>query len=164
MRVLVADLLGKPGASRDISLTEDLELAMDMARLIGPVEVEARIDVMSRDLIVAGTIDYRAEVTCHRCLTKLEQSGRARFSQVYGPEAEEDGDVLPIDRDGTIDLLPPVRDEVGVSLPLAPVCRDDCAGLCPTCGTDLNTEPCDGHEELSSSPFAVLEHLLDPQE
>lgn len=164
-RLLVTDLIGRPGAHRSETFTAELGLAMDLARIDSPVEVAVRMDATSREIIAAGTVDYRLEATCHRCLTSIDRAGRARFSQVYrydGPDDDED--VLMVSNDGHIDLEQPVVDEVGLSLPLAPVCRDDCAGLCPTCGNDLNTDPCDGHEEESSSPFAVLEHFLDPQE
>ncbi len=77
---------------------------------------------------------------------------------------EDEEQLLTMDSHGWIDLESPIRDEVGLALPLKPLCRDDCLGLCPTCGTDLNTEPCEGHEDLSSSPFAVLEQFLDPQD
>ncbi len=164
-RLQVSDLIGRAGASRTAEFTADLEIAMDMAVLTGPVSVNVRLDVTSQDIIAAGTVDYRAVLTCHRCLNANESGGRARFSQVYRFRgSSDDVDIMEVDANGFIDLFPPVNDEVGLSLPLAPICREDCAGLCPTCGNDLNTEPCGGHEELSSSPFAVLEHLLDPQE
>jgi len=164
-RLHVSDLIGRVGASRQAEFEDDLEIAMDLAALVGPVSVKVRLDVSSQDIIAAGTADYRVVVTCHRCLTTSERDGRARFSQVYRFRGESDDlEIMEVDPNGFIDLLSPVNDEVGLSLPLTPLCREDCAGLCPTCGNDLNTDPCGGHEELSSSPFAVLEHLLDPQE
>jgi uncharacterized metal-binding protein YceD (DUF177 family) len=42
-----------------------------------------------------------------------------------------------------------------------PDCQEDCKGLCPICGTDLNSDPCDGHGEDSGSPFAVLKDLFE---
>jgi uncharacterized protein len=79
---------------------------------------------------------------------------------LFGIEPDEDR--LPIERGGHIDLEPVVRDEVGLALPLVPLCREDCLGLCPTCGTDLNTAPCSGHADEIESPFSALRQLLEP--
>ena len=164
-RLQVSDLIGRVGASRTVDFDDELDITMDMAKLVGPVSVAVRLDVTSSEVIATGTADYRAILTCHRCLNISEADGRARFNQVYRYRGStDDEDIMEVDGNGFIDLFPPVNDEVGLSLPLAPLCRTDCAGLCPTCGNDLNTDPCGGHEELSSSPFAVLEHFLDPQE
>lgn len=164
-RLQVSDLVGHPGAHREEVFTGDVDLAFDMAALVGPVSVAVRLDTTSHDIIAAGTVTYEAQLTCHRCLTTFSSEGAARFSQVYRyAGTADDEDLMEVEPDGWIDLFPPVRDEVGLALPLAPLCREDCLGLCPRCGNDLNTEPCEGHEEVSSSPFAVLEHLLDPQE
>lgn len=160
----ISDLLGKPGASRSVEFSVDMPLAMDMAKVASEVDVEIRFDATSREIVATGSLEFDAEATCTRCLTKIDEHLSTKFSQIYGspdPDDEDAQDVLPIGADGDIDLESPVRDEVGVALPLSPVCRDDCRGLCPTCGTDLNREPCDGHEDLSSSPFAVLQDFLD---
>jgi len=71
-------------------------------------------------------------------------------------------DESPIARDGSIDLGQTLRDEASLAIPLVPVCRPDCKGLCPTCGSDLNTDPCSGHADESTSPFGALRHLLEP--
>ena len=60
----------------------------------------------------------------------------------------------------TVDLTGPIRDEVALAIPVRPVCRPDCRGLCPTCGTDLNSDPDHGHDEGTDSPFAVLEGMF----
>ena len=55
----------------------------------------------------------------------------------------------------------PGMDELALALPVAPVHDENCKGLCPVCGNDLNSDPCDGHEDGLDSPFAVLKDLLD---
>ena len=137
---------------------------MDMAKVASEVDVDLRFDATSREIVVSGALEFDAVATCTRCLKNLELELSTTFSQIFGtpdPEDEASEDVIPIGAEGEIDLESPIRDEVGVTLPLSPICRDDCRGLCPTCGTDLNREPCDGHEDLSSSPFAVLQDFLD---
>lgn len=160
---LVSDLVGRPGASRTEHFTEELPLEMDMARVASPLEIEVRFDATSREIVASGQASYDIVATCNRCLQDINESLTTRFSQVYVAEAagQPDDESLPMDAHGHIDLESPIRDEVGLTLPLSPVCRAGCLGLCPTCGTDLNREPCEGHEDFSSSPFAVLQDFLD---
>ena len=62
-----------------------------------------------------------------------------------------------------MDLLPLARDAVLLNLPLAPVCRPDCAGLCPTCGADLNEGPCLCLPVSSNGRWAALDALRGPE-
>ena len=137
---------------------------MDMARVVSDVDVDVRFDATSREIVASGRIDFDIVATCNRCLVGIDQHLSLKFSQVFGTPSTDDEDaaeVLPLGPQGEIDLESTIVDEVGVTLPLSPACRDDCLGLCPTCGTDLNREPCEGHEDLSSSPFAVLQDFLE---
>ncbi len=103
-------------------------------------------------------VSAMARFVCTRCLTEWEQEVSADAEQYFGTTPGEDG--YPI-VDGHIDLIGPAQDELALVLPAAPVCREACRGLCPTCGTDLNTDPCDGHGDDAHSPFAVLKDLFD---
>jgi uncharacterized protein len=59
------------------------------------------------------------------------------------------------------DLETPIRDAVLLAVPVGPTCKPDCLGLCATCGGDLNTGACPGHDEEGDSPFASLRELFD---
>lgn len=116
---------------------------------------------------VTGTLDgaqaefevsATATFTCVRCLTTWEEPLAATGSQHYSATPDEDGYSMV---DGRIDIGAPATDELALALPAAPLCRPGCQGLCPICGTDLNSDPCDGHGEDSDSPFAVLKDLFD---
>ncbi len=161
-RLLVSDLLGHPGARRQESFALDVDVEMDVARITEPVDVDLTMEAGTRDLLVRGTAGYGATLVCNRCLTEFDHTGLVKISQPYSEQPESE-DILPIEH-GYIDVTEPVHDEVVLDLPLTPVCRQDCLGLCPTCGTDLNTDPCEGHEDLSSSPFAILQDLLPPED
>ncbi len=163
MKVLVTDILGTPGAHREMDVSFDVAVVMDAAQINGAVSGTVRFDAGINDVMASGRMHYVAQATCVRCLKDFDYPSKATFSQLYAPRPLSD-DILPIDDDGTIDLEEPVRDEVVLTLPLTPICRSDCAGLCATCGTDLNSDPCDGHDDVTSSPFAILAQLLDPEE
>ncbi len=160
--LLVTDLVGKVGAHRDQTIVGEIEISLDLDRVdpAHPVTVQVRLEALVDEILARGTIAYSAEVQCNRCLTSWIETGETSFTQLYGREPDEES--LPITRDGHIDLEPVVHDEVSLALPLVPLCKKDCLGLCPTCGTDLNTTPCSGHADESDSPFSALQQLLEP--
>lgn len=120
-----------------------------------------RLEAISGGLLARGEVVVAATLRCQRCLTDFAAEVTASITQLYGNA--EDEDALPVSGDGRIDLEAPVRDELGMAVPLTPICREECKGLCATCGTDLNVDPCDGHEDSSTSPFAPLEGLFDQE-
>lgn len=159
LRFRVDGLAGHPGKQREFAGTMPVRL-----RVVDSV-VD---DEMTVSGVFTGTVDgVEAEfsvaapvaMTCVRCLTTwiepLEVTGSQHFSKI----PDEDGYAVV---GGEVDMGGPATDELALAIPLAPLCRPDCKGLCPICGTDLNTDPCDGHGEESDSPFAVLKDLFDP--
>ncbi len=83
--------------------------------------------------------------------------GGSAGSGRLGPEADEETYELGSDY---LDLAPLARDAILLDLPLAPLCREDCAGLCPTCGADRNEEACDCPTEVIDPRWVALEALL----
>lgn len=159
--VLVSDLVGHPGRRREITVSGPLEIDMPHARATArPAVVTARVDATTDGVVVTGEVAAEVILVCTRCLSEIVHDQTAGFRQVFG--FVESDDVEPISQDGMIDLEPVAHDELSLELPLVPLCRADCRGLCPTCGTDLNTDPCSGHSEESDSPFAALRDLIDP--
>lgn len=160
--LLVTDLIGRPGAHRDETLTGPIEVEMELERVAAshPVTVQVRLEAFTDEILARGAVTYTAELNCNRCLTEWTEAGEVCFTQLFSRDPDEDG--RAITRDGEIDLEPVIRDEVSLALPLVPLCKEDCLGLCPTCGTDLNTSPCSGHAEESDSPFGALRQLLEP--
>lgn len=159
--VLVTDLLGTPGARRVEHLSGPVRFVTDLVSLSGDVDADVTIESMADGLIARGEVGATVGFRCNRCLTEWEERRTTPLVAVFGEESDEE--INPIDREGTIDLEPSVRDELTLSLPLVPLCQEGCRGLCPTCGTDLNREPCSGHPEESGSPFAGLRDLLGPE-
>jgi uncharacterized protein len=89
-----------------------------------------------------GTVEAPWHGICRRCSTPVlgvsRVAVRERFEDDLGPGDEE---AYPLESD-VVDLAPLARDAILLDLPLAPLCRDDCRGLCPTCGIDRNEESC----------------------
>ncbi len=159
----VGDLLHRVGARRDISAEADVDVALEAARVNGPVTVTGVLEAMVDGVVATVDVAVPIHLTCNRCLTEWDELLPARFVHVFADRLDEEAS--PIQPDGSIDLSDVVHDEVALALPMAPLCRPDCAGLCPVCGTDLNMEPCSGHDDESppdpTSPFSALGQLLD---
>ena len=120
----------------------------------------------------------RAEVTlrCSRCLEDFQTSVQTpldeMFMQTYDVTSGlpmqhgegEDVDIFTIDRNHIVDLSEVIRQTLLVSLPLQPLCRETCAGLCPQCGKNWNDGPCDCPTETVDPRFSALASLLDDEE
>ena len=99
---------------------------------------------------ILAECDFSAEYTaaCSRCLENMQQPLKAHFEELYSisphPTSEED---FVIPEDGNIDFAPILREYLLLELPINPVCKEDCKGLCSICGENLNQKTCRHHLE-----------------
>lgn len=109
----------------------------------------------------------RADITaeCVRCLTQFLQPLEIDFTELYAfnrSSVTESGLLVP--ENGKIDLEPFIREEMILAIPIGPLCSENCKGLCPICGGDLNESSC-SHDELPVDPrLSVLKTLLSGEE
>jgi uncharacterized metal-binding protein YceD (DUF177 family) len=114
------------------------------------VHLTGRIEPAGDEYLLRGDLKGSVVATCARCLEPatlaLDVPVIVTFAESDGPSSDDeeadDEDVLPI-MDGVIDLGAEIRDELLLALPMRPLCREDCAGICPTCGGNRNLTPCD---------------------
>jgi uncharacterized protein len=163
IRFQISDLLSHPGSSRTESAVEPVSARLPNASVDDDAEVSMTLRSMSDGIIVRGRVRTAVDLTCTRCLTEWTAGIEVPLEAVFRLEPDDADDELPIESGGWIDLDSVVHDEVSLALPSRPLCREDCRGLCPTCGTDLNIDPCDGHGEQQDSPFAVLQQLFSSE-
>ena len=154
----VKDLVGHPEATREFSGEHRVSLRLGDTVVNGPMHVEGRVRGTIDGVLAEFSTAAKAHLTCVRCLTEWEGVIEANGSQHFARAADEDGYAI---EEGRIDISGPATDEMALAMPAAPLCREECKGLCPICGTDLNGDPCDGHGEEADSPFAVLKDLFD---
>jgi uncharacterized protein len=121
-----------------------------------PLVADLTLEGTSGGVYAKGRVEAVVRYTCTRCLSEWSETVSVDIAEIIGG----DGD-YPLDGD-EVDLEAPLRDAVVLALPLLPLCRADCLGLCSTCGADLNTGSCPGHDDEPESPFAALRHLLEP--
>src|SRR5438093_1572777 len=156
----VSDLVHRPGARRTEHLAAPLPgLAITNSRV--PDDKDVRLDVVLESvhegILASGTVSARWDGECRRCLRTVSGELRASFRELFEAEPTE-GESYPL-RHEQVDLEPLAREVVLLELPQAPLCRDDCLGLCPHCGADLNEGPCDCVPEDRDPRWAALDVL-----
>ena len=154
----VSDLVGHLEARRSFGGQRHARLRLGDTTVDGKVSVSGEVVGTLDGVIASFQATAPARFQCVRCLTSWEDTLSVAGEQYFGRVIDEDGYGI---EDRLVDVGKPAIDEVSLELPGAPICRPDCKGLCPNCGTDLNSEPCDGHGEDSDSPFAALRDLFD---
>jgi uncharacterized protein len=116
----------------------------------------------SSGLVLELELDVRILGPCMRCLADagLDVSVNAREYQATSP-GESDELTTPYLSEGKLDLSAWAHDAVALALPDKILCREDCAGLCPVCGKDLNREPHEHEGEPADPRWAALSELKD---
>ena len=148
----------RPGTLRTLRLAAPVDEPIGLDVVAVPpgadVDLDLRLEAVAEGVLVSGTAAAVAVGQCSRCLIDLTEPVIARIRELYAyPDsataATTDVDELPRTVDDLVDLQPLVRDEVVLALPMAPLCRPDCLGLCVECGERLDDlEPGNSHEIL----------------
>src|SRR5689334_23390873 len=129
LRVSVADLR-RPGATRDVDIeatVPGLPGGVDVPRE-RPVHVHMHLERVSDGIVVRGEIAASWQGVCSRCLAPVSGEIEVHVDELFEPHAVE-GETYRLDRD-ELDLEPMLRDALTLELPLAPLCRETCRGLC----------------------------------
>jgi len=149
---------------------EDVGQEGDVYRIVAPVVVEMDVHKDKARFRLEGTARTELELPCSRCVEPYRMPVNAAFDLRYLPAseaaaaegeteiAEEDLDTS-VYRDDLIDLHDVLREQFYLALPMKPLCREDCAGLCPQCGTNRNTGTCSCVLELVDPRLAPLRRL-----
>ncbi len=113
---------------------------------------KVRLIRTNRGLLVKGTLHTEVEVTCSRCLNSFSYPLTLNIEEEYFPTTDvatgtllsvpDEPGGFTIDEHHILDLTEAISQYALLAGPMKPLCREDCAGLCPGCGHDLNQEPC----------------------
>jgi uncharacterized protein len=160
----------RPGSMREYrrSVPAPTGLALD---LIGvpqgaPLAVDIRLESVTEGVLVTGSATGPLTGECGRCLEPVSDELVVDFCELFAypdsatDETTEQDEVHRLDGD-YLDVEPVVRDAVVLGLPFAPLCRADCAGLCPTCGQRLDQLPADHAHDVLDPRWAALAALTD---
>ncbi len=124
------------------------------------------------DIRVAGALTTGLEILCARCLEPVQYPVKREFDLLYRPAGSdigEDKEVELQDRDAAIsyyegeglELSEIVREQLLLAIPIKTVCRDECKGLCPQCGKNLNTGECECAQAAADPRWDALKGLKD---
>jgi uncharacterized protein len=157
--VPVADLLRHPGQRKRVELRGPLErVAVTGSAVEGGATADLTLESAGSTAIVAsGTVTAEWSGECRRCLGSAAGTVTAHVRELFerGSDGEE---TYPLEG-AEIDVEPLVRDAVLLELPLAPLCREACQGLCPVCGANRSDDDC-GHKPDTRDPrWAALDEI-----
>ena len=124
---------------------------------------------------VSAELTTYVDCECSRCVVEMEQVVRMKIEEEYLPEVDvntgsrlnfpdELSDNFFIDATHMLDMREAIRQYFGLNMPFSPVCRDDCKGLCLTCGVDLNDTECSCDDVIRDPRWGALLAFASPQE
>lgn len=154
----------------------DLPSGDEEYRVTAPVDLRMVIRKDQDRFRLVGTVKAELELACSRCLEPFPLRVDREFDLRYLPagtgepetsdedeeiEVEEDDVSITFYRDEQIDLNELLREQFYLALPMKPLCSRDCKGICPQCGTNRNTAPCDCNPHWEDPRLAGLKTLLE---
>lgn len=156
------EMLRRPGTVKEVDLHVAPEVVgIEDSRLVSGAEisVQLRCESLSDGIVVLGHIGAEFHGDCRRCLGPIVATLTIDVRELY-QLVVSDPDAFAIHND-QIDLGPMVRETVLIELPDAPLCRLDCAGLCPICGVNLDQGSCGCQAPVIDSRWAALDAIRD---
>jgi uncharacterized protein len=178
-------LLGRQAGSaltqtRTVPAPENVRLELIGVPVGADVALEVRFEAVSEGVLATGTVTAPLAGECARCLAPLTSTVTAGFQELYlyadgrhdkhdkhdrhdkYDEHEEQDDEERHLHGDLLDLEPAFRDAVVLALPMSPLCREDCPGLCAECGAPLaDAGPGHRHDEAADPRWAALKQLDD---
>jgi uncharacterized protein len=168
MDMNVSLLLREPiGATRNYDIDEDIDIAGE--GLKNHIKGVCNMIRTQRSILVRCTLNTEMELSCGRCVSRFKQPVRIKFSEEFFPTLDiESGAALPppeeassftIDELHILDITEAVRQYFLLAVPMKPLCKKECAGLCPTCGQNLNKGKCGCPADNTDPRWAKLADL-----
>ncbi len=130
-------------------------------RFSKPVFVRVGLEKRRRQLFLTGHVETVGRFVCDRCLDDFDSAVKVDYRMTYvydeSDAGEVDRDELTVIHSSTneIKIDEDVKDYVVLAVPLKLLCKDDCAGLCGTCGANLNRETCDCSKKETVSDYTL---------
>ena len=156
------------GTIREVSLDEPiaiLEKEME-SHVVGMI----KLIKTHRGILAQGVVETTVPLECSRCLNSFKNKLKVNIEEEYFPsldinsgtalEQSDDMGSFIIDAHHILDLSEAIRQNALLAIPMKPLCNEDCAGLCPACGKDLNTKQCECNQVSIDSRWEQLTGLV----
>jgi uncharacterized protein len=169
MQINVSQLLQEPiGSTREHKVNATADILGD-GKEYG-VRGECRLLRTRRGILVKCALETEVELSCGRCLNRFHHPLKISFEEEFLPTIDvvsgiplpqtDDTGAFMIDEHHIIDLTEPARQYALMAIPMKPLCRPECAGLCQKCGQNLNQGACDCPAEEIDPRWSKLTKLL----
>ncbi len=172
MYIALRDLAIQPIVISESLAPGVVDLRTTDLRQKGRLDVEVTASLVSEEVRIAGRLEVRVETACSRCLEPMEVSVKKSFDLFYRSQKalipkrpEEEIELKPPDLEigfyiGTgLELNDVLREQILIEMPMKPVCRPECRGLCSHCGANLNVTPCHCEKEEVDPRWSGLNSL-----
>jgi uncharacterized protein len=150
---------------------DGFERDADAFRVAAPVDFVADLRKDAQKVRLVGRVKTTLQLDCSRCLDPFTVPIDAKFDVLFLPATENTGSDerevgeedlgVSFYKEDTIDLGEVMREQFYLALPMKPLCREDCGGLCPVCGKNRNRESCDCQTEWVDPRFDALRKLKE---
>jgi uncharacterized protein len=168
MQINVSQLLQEPiGSTRDYQVNEVVDIAGNGKDSL--VQGEARFLRTQRSILSECKLNTDVELACSRCLNLFRYPLTLNFEEEYIPTIDvlsgaplplpEEPGTFTIDAHHILDLTEAIRQYTLLAIPMKPLCHQDCAGLCPSCGHNLNQGTCDCPAPVTDPRWSELKKL-----
>lgn len=140
---------------------KELEISPEELMLLSPVQLEGTMSNVGDVLLLKAAMTAEVKRMCGRCLKEFTAETRAEVLDKFYPQgvAKLDDDAFVYDSD-VIDITEPLRESLLLAEPIQALCKEDCRGLCPVCGADLNDGDC-GCDRVTVDPrLAALKQFI----
>jgi uncharacterized protein len=169
MQINVSQLLREPmGATRDYQINEVTDVVGDGKDYL--VQGDVRLLRTQGSILAKCALSTEVELTCSRCLTVFRYPLTLNFEEEYSPTVDvvsgaplplpEEAGAFTIDERHILDLTEAAHQYTLLAIPMKPLCHQDCAGLCPQCGHNLNQGRCDCPAPDIDPRWSELKKLL----
>ena len=125
---------------------------------------ELFVEKIVNEINLSGNVKFVIKTECSRCLVSVKEEKNIPLTLILSPSENEDSDEQIDDNFETytgnsIDLSNYLKEQVALSLPFKVVCKEDCKGLCPSCGVNLNIDNCNCKNKWKDSRFSILKNI-----
>ena len=150
-----------PGNNKDIELNIDDPVRIADDLVANSIKGQLRLSRTKEGILAQSKLSIAVERPCARCLETFEHHIPVNVEELYASPRPIGETEFFVGQDAQLNLAPLIRAEVLIALSHREHCSDDCKGLCPVCGVNLNHESCDCETDFIDPRMAKLKELLD---
>lgn len=166
MRIPISQILGRNGTSQNFTVSEQIEDTTGYPGVVvflEPVKIEGILTNVDDNIVLDAIGETEAELPCSRCLAPVKVKVNFKLNEefIHTGVLNEEAETFSGDQ---LDLSEVVKRNILSTLPMKVVCREDCKGLCPVCGKDLNEGDCGCNRTSFDPRFESLRALFKVDE